>query len=142
MVDWKRPAIILTAAAVVILDQVTKHYAKNMEPKNLFSFLWLRLTTNTGSGFGLFQDKTVPLIILSFAAIGIIIYYFFRIQDDMIGTVLLGLLLGGTVGNLIDRIAYGYVIDFIDFSFWPSFNIADSALSVGAIGIMLYYWKK
>jgi signal peptidase II len=51
----------------------------------------------------------------------------------MPGKIVLGLVLGGTIGNLIDRLHFGYVTDFIDFSFWPTFNIADSAVTIGAV---------
>ena len=53
-----------------------------------------------------------------------------------------GLLLGGTIGNLIDRVAYGAVIDFIDFRVWPVFNIADSAVTIGVIILIVLLWKK
>ena len=54
----------------------------------------------------------------------------------------MGFILGGTIGNLIDRIAYGFVIDFLDFRIWPVFNVADSFVTIGVIGLIIYLWKK
>ncbi|GAF88347.1 unnamed protein product, partial [marine sediment metagenome] len=61
------------------------------------------------------------------------LYHRFPFLDNILGKSALGLVLGGTVGNLIDRLRFGYVTDFIDFGFWPAFNIADSAIVIGVI---------
>ena len=66
----------------------------------------------------------------------------FKIPKEKITQALFGLFLGGVAGNLIDRILRQYVVDFIDVGFWPVFNIADMAISVSVIGLVLYFWKK
>ena len=94
---------------------------------------------NTGAAFGLFQDQSFPLTIVG--AVGVVLILFYALflyqqspfSDNIAGKLALGLILGGTIGNLTDRLRFGYVTDFIDVGFWPAFNIADSAITVGAI---------
>jgi signal peptidase II len=94
---------------------------------------------NTGSAFGLFQDQTFLLTIIAFIGIATLLFFVlfmhrrFPFLATMPAKLALGLILGGTVGNLIDRLNHGYVTDFIDIGRWPSFNIADSAVVVGTI---------
>jgi signal peptidase II len=92
---------------------------------------------NTGSAFGLFQDQTVILILASFVAICILLFFYKSIPlKNWLIQVCIGLQIGGAIGNLIDRIRIGYVVDFIDIGLWPVFNIADSAITVGMIGML------
>jgi len=90
------------------------------------------VVTNTGAAFGILQGSTLFLIIVSCVAVLAITaylrYYPFA----------LALILGGTIGNLIDRVFLGHVIDFIDVGFWPVFNIADSA---NTVGVILLVWQ-
>ena len=85
------------------------------------------------------HGQTFPLIIASFIGVDILLFYaffFYRrfpLLDNWITWTGLSLVLGGTVGNLIDRLRFGYVTDFIDFGFWPAFNLADSSIVVGVI---------
>ena len=88
--------------------------------------------TNTGSAFGLFAGFTNLLIVASVLGIGAVLYYFHRQGSRVITLrIALGLIVGGAVGNLFDRVRAGEVVDFISVGWWPSFNIADSAISVG-----------
>jgi len=92
--------------------------------------------------FGLFQNQTLILIILSVVAIGFI-YYFYRIHvlPSRLLRVAMGLLLGGALGNLFDRVRAGEVVDFIAVGWWPMFNLADSAIVIGIallIGIVFF----
>ena len=85
----------------------------------------------------------IVLIFISVAVIGIILYNFDKIKNkETLLQVLVGFVLGGTIGNLIDRLAYGYVIDFLDFRIWPIFNFADSFVTIGVIGLIIYLWRK
>ena len=94
---------------------------------------------NSGAAFGLFQGYSFTLTIIALVGIALLLVYAFVIYrrvpflDNVPNRVALGLILGGTIGNLIDRLRFGYVTDFIDFNLWPAFNIADSAITVGAI---------
>ena len=133
----------LISIIVVALDQMTKYLAINYinpyDSIKILPFLHLVLVTNKGAAFGMFKHIGSSFFIAaSVIAIIFVIYLLIRGKEDHLG---LSLILGGAIGNLIDRILYGSVVDFIDLSIgkyhWPAFNIADSALSVGVTIILL-----
>jgi len=98
----------------------------------------MTLVRNTGIAFGLFKDQGVVFIIIPVIAIALLvynIYYYRRFEQHISEMYIIGfsLILGGAFGNLVDRVMYGYVIDFIDLRVWPVFNIADSAITIGAV---------
>ncbi len=133
---WREWIVAATAVAALVADQISKYLVReNMalgESWPAEGFFRLTHGTNTGSAFGLFQGQTIILTIASIFAIGFIIY-FYRSHGDgsWITKVTVGLLLGGAVGNLIDRLVWGRVTDFIDVGPWPIFNLADSSITVG-----------
>jgi signal peptidase II len=139
---------LLFAAIVVALDQASKGLAaSHLMPGESISvlgdFIRLTLVHNTGAAFGLFPGSRVPFIVVSVVAIGVVLYLFFReTYRSVANRVLLGCILGGAIGNLIDRVRLGYVVDFIDIGFgtarWPVFNAADSAVT---IGVLLLAWN-
>ncbi|HEV8129550.1 MAG TPA: signal peptidase II [Candidatus Eisenbacteria bacterium] len=139
---------LLCAAAVVALDQVTKLFASaHLMPGESISvlgdFIRLTLVHNTGAAFGLFPGSRVPFIVVSVVAIAVVLYLFFReTYRSVANRILLGCILGGAIGNLVDRVRLGYVVDFIDVGFgmarWPVFNAADSAVT---IGVLLLAWN-
>jgi signal peptidase II len=89
---------------------------------------------NTGSAFGLFQGRSEILKVLAVIAILALAAYFARVaRGDRLLSAALGLQLGGALGNIVDRFRHGFVIDWIDVPHWPTFNIADSAITVGAV---------
>ncbi|MBZ0166983.1 MAG: signal peptidase II, partial [Candidatus Omnitrophica bacterium] len=105
--------------------------------------LHMTMVHNTGIAFGFFKDQGIVFIVIPVIAIILLIFniYYYRQNDEALSrTYITGfsLILAGAIGNLIDRIMYGYVIDFIDIRFWPVFNVADSAITVGALIIA---WK-
>lgn len=123
-----RPFLI--AGIVVAVDQITKAIATTH----------LTLIKNTGAAFGLFRGQAVIFILISAAAIIFVGFYFIKKRKIMPLSPLeksfltgLALILGGAAGNLIDRLRFGYVIDFIDLRFWPVFNVADSCITIGAV---------
>jgi signal peptidase II len=133
----------LTAFLVVVADQLSKWWiASHLDVgESLFEagiFQIVRVQ-NTGSSFGLFQGHSFALAIVAFVGIAfllvfaLILYPRFFPSDNLLGRLALGLILGGTIGNLIDRLRFGGVTDFISLGWWPAFNIADSAIVVGAI---------
>lgn len=135
--------ISLISIMIVIFDQLTKYLASFMTKVLIITnFLNIELIKNYGAGFGILQGQRFLLTLISLLVVGIIIFYFKKIPENKYIQIFIAILLGGTIGNLIDRLFYGYVIDFISFSFWPAFNIADSAICIGAIGLIIYYWKK
>lgn len=132
---------------IVVFDQLTKFLIRNYLAlgqsapaiKNLVYFTYIQ---NTGAGFGLFRSFNSALVWISIIIIGIILYNYGKIVKNKTTTIALSLILGGAVGNLIDRIFLGYVIDFIDFRFWPAFNVADSAVTIGVLILIVYFIKK
>ena len=133
---------------IIFIDQITKFLIKiNFELnqtlpilKNIFHLTYIH---NFGAGFGILQQQRFILIFISIIVIGFILFYLDRIKEkERLLQILVGFILGGTIGNLIDRIAYGYVIDFLDFRVWPIFNFADSFVTIGVIGLIIYFWRK
>ncbi len=93
---------------------------------------------NTGAAWGIFQNANIPLLILSSIISVFIIWYFHKALDEpLIYRISLGLLLGGAIGNIIDRIQLGYVTDFIAVGRFPVFNVADSCVTIGVILMLL-----
>jgi len=138
----------LLSLAVLVVDQWTKHLAETSlagrPPVTLIpGFLDLVHVENTGVAFGLFAAGSstlgvLALTLLGMIALGLVLYYFWRTPDtNRVILVSLALILGGAVGNLIDRVMSGSVTDFIDAyvgtHHWPTFNAADSAITVGIV---------
>ena len=140
---WQNAIFFLTALLIVATDQLSKIWIRStlVLGKSLPETGLFRLTHihNTGAAFGLFQDQSLPLTIVAiigavFLPLFVLIFWRrFPFLDNRLGKPPLGLILGGTVGNLIDRLHLGYVTDFIDIGIWPTFNIADSAIVIGVI---------
>ncbi len=129
-----------TTLLVVGVDQVTKYLVKNAKPLLSFLFFHIQYTENTGAAFGILKSSTGLLALISLIVIGAIIYFYPKIKEEPTFVhILFGLLLGGTIGNAIDRVFRKYVIDFLGTSFWPSFNVADSAITIGVLGIIAYW---
>lgn len=144
----KNIVVFFIALVIVLLDQFTKFLIKlNLQLnesvpiiKNVFHLTYI---TNTGSAFGLFKGINPFFILFSIVVIAIILYFTKIIKENEKALQLaVGLLLGGTIGNLIDRIFHGSVIDFIDFRIWPVFNIADSAVTISIVFLVILLWKK
>ena len=133
--DW---ILLQLAALALALDQLTKfvvrqtlewHYS--WPATGFFRFTHVH---NTGSAFGLFQDQNLPLLFVSLVGVVVLAYiYQTQVRPTHLLRVSIALMLGGALGNLIDRIHQGHVTDFIDVGPWPVFNIADSAIVVGLI---------
>jgi len=138
------------SVVVLILDQCTKLLADAMLSMHqsvvLLPFLALRKAYNYGAAFSFLGDASGWqrwfFIVLALVVIGILVAWLRRLPPgNTVARVALVLILGGAAGNVIDRVVYGYVIDFIDVFYgswhWPTFNIADSAISVGAFLLLL-----
>jgi signal peptidase II len=132
----------LTALLIVVADQLSKAWIRSYtEEQMIFEAGFFRIihSQNTGAAFGLFQGQNLPLTIIGLVGVAVLLLYAvllyrrFPFLHNWLAWVGLGLVLGGTVGNLIDRLRLGYVTDFIDFGFWPAFNLADSAIVVGIV---------
>jgi signal peptidase II len=143
-------AWLLLAALVVALDLWTKHLASAQltlyQPLEVFSWLNWRLAHNPGAAFSLLAGAggwqrwffTVLAVVVSVVLIG----WLFRLRrGERLVALALALVLGGAIGNLVDRLRHGYVVDFIDVHYagwhWPAFNVADSAIVCGIILLLL-----
>lgn len=139
---WRRALPIAGIVAfVVAFDQVTKFIVRQrMALGESYPESWpVRFThvNNTGSAFGLFDNQTIFLIIASIAAIAVILVLYRQAAGHGILRISLGLILGGAVSNLVDRIRMGHVTDFIELPRWPVFNVADSCVTVGIVILAL-----
>ena len=139
----------LVACLLVVADQLTKFAIR--ENLAIGQSLWrwsifeiARVPPNTGAAFGLLPDQTLLLVIVSVVGIAFILTYAFMAYrrypflDSTLSRVALGLILGGTIGNLIERVQYllgysGGVTDFIHIGWWPPFNLADASVVIGVI---------
>lgn len=141
-------SVISIALIAAILDQLTKFAVMQNAGINdsipvIENIFHITYVTNTGSAFGLFKDLNLLFILISIAVMTILVYFLKKVKEESkIEQVLSGLLLGGIIGNLADRIMLGHVIDFIDFRIWPVFNIADSLITISVIGLIAIHWKK
>ncbi len=131
---------ILLFALLLIIDQLTKYFARRIDASIplIKNFLHLSFVKNTGIGFGLFQNANPYLIWISIITLGFIMYYYDKIPKKTFPKVMVLFVAAGIVGNLVDRLAFGYVVDFIDFRIWPVFNIADILITTGIIGLIVY----
>ena len=127
---------------VIVVDQISKYFVLCFTPKIDLGILSFHLTQNTGAGFGILQGRTFILGLISLLVAVLVIAYYKRIPRAMLPQVLSALFLGGVIGNMIDRLFRGFVIDFIDLSFWPSFNVADACISVAVVGLIICFWKE
>jgi signal peptidase II len=130
----KRP-VVPFVLAVLTLDQLSKQLLKDTHSPLIPGLLRITGTRNTGAAFGIFGNSTLPLIILTaLAALLMGIYLWKSKPTGLFGTGLT-LILSGALGNLIDRIVRGYVIDFVEFEFvrFAIFNVADMAITLGCV---------
>ncbi len=144
--NLKNYLVLFPIAAVIVgLDQWTKSLIKDMLAFGEIWSPWDWLTPyarvvhwhNTGVAFGMFQNNNILFIILvSIIALLIVIYYPQLAEDDWFLRIALSMQLGGAVGNLIDRLTIGHVIDFISVGNFAVFNVADASVTVG-VGIMI-----
>ena len=143
--------VVLIALAVLVTDQVTKmivngQIALHERIPIIDNFLALTHVRNRGAAFGLFANVSpgilrTSLIIVSVAAVGLIWAYAREGWHEPRIMVAFGAILGGAVGNLVDRMRLGYVVDYIDVHWgpyhWPSFNVADAAITIGALTLFI-----
>lgn len=135
----QKSKFLIFSILIIILDQISKFYLTNKNIK-LTSFLYLNYVENTGAAFSILQNQKLLLILISVIVFLVLIYYFIKLNNNIL-LIGISFLFGGILGNLIDRIYFGYVRDFIDFKIWPVFNIADSFNTIGAV-LLAYYLIK
>ena len=133
--------VYLTAATVLAVDQATKLIAVEfLRPRYsiplIGPYVSLTWATNTGGAFGVMPTATAGLVVAAVIVVGALMLLAHRLAGSRIMAIAVACLLGGALGNMIDRVRLGHVIDFIDLHFWPIFNIADIGITVGA-GLLL-----
>ena len=143
---WRRDLVFFVIAAVIVaLDQFTKSLVRN----NLalyeswpddWELIRIYHVTNSGAAFGILQGQTSFLIVTSLLGLGaIVLYYIYPPMEHGIIRVALGMQLGGALGNLIDRVRLGEVTDFVDVGTFPTFNVADSSISVSITVVLIFF---
>jgi signal peptidase II len=133
----------VVGGAVVVVDQLSKalatRYLLSLSPDGIHlagGFVYLRYLENTGVAFGLLQGQGPLLTGLALLVVGIlIVYYRYLPRHTWLLQLSLGAILGGAAGNLLDRVRLGYVVDFVDLTYWPIFNLADACICIG-VGIL------
>ncbi len=137
----KQRYFFLISLIIFFFDQLIKDYIHIYKP----NFRIIHYVNNTGGAFGFFQGWNGLLAFLTFAVLGVIIYlyvsksYYFKETPIAVSAALI---VGGALGNLVDRLTYGYVIDYIDLGFWPVFNLADIALTIGVVILLVSWWRE
>jgi len=147
---WRGVLFLIIAAFVVMLDQISKSWVSShldlYETIPLVGCLSLTHVRNTGATFGLFANQAFLLALVSIVGLlTILLFYRYLSKSNILGILALSLVFGGAVGNLVDRMRFGYVTDFIDVRLWgdfhwPTFNVADSAITVGSIVLVVFIY--
>ena len=136
------PIFLGLAGLIVVLDQVTKAWLVSfLDPGESVAVVgdWIRLvhSQNNGGLFGLLRGQAVIFGLVSLVVVGLIVVYHARAKPSRYLSIALGLLLGGAIGNVIDRFRLGYVVDFVDAGIgdlrWYTFNVADTAISFALV---------
>ena len=138
MVNGNKKSFWIATIIILALDQIFKFIINEIQPRSAF----LHLVQNTGAGFGILKGHTFWLAIISMIVVVVVMFQYKKIPAQPFPQLLWGLFLGGVLGNLIDRVLRGYVIDFIDLQVWPAFNIADAAITISVLGLLYIYWKE
>ncbi len=127
--------------AVLLLDQVTKALVRRDvelgSARDVFPLVDLVHSRNRGVAFGAFEDSTALVVLLIAVAIAALVAYFATHLDRPLVWLPTGLLAGGAIGNVVDRIREGFVTDFIKLPSWPAFNVADGAITLGVLALVL-----
>ncbi len=143
-------ALIAIAAVIAAFDQLTKVAVRSMVGPNqgggrldlVEDILALEYTENRGAAFGFFEGLGPVLTLASVAVlIVLVLSYAGQVQPPVWQTVSTGLIAGGALGNLADRVRLGHVVDFVSVGAWPNFNVADTAITIGA-GVWLLGWLR
>ncbi|MDI6731987.1 MAG: signal peptidase II [Candidatus Margulisbacteria bacterium] len=136
------------AAVIFVLDQILKNLVNKymvigQSLPIIDNIVKLTYVRNTGAAFSLFLGYSSYLIVIGILAMLVIIYFHLTVpRKHYYSQVALAFILGGSLGNLFDRISRGFVIDYIDFGFWPVFNLADIMINIGVVMIAAHILKE
>ena len=136
---WTRAGLVL--AGVLAIDQIVKALVVSSlergEERDIVLAIKLVNTRNTGVAFGQLQDAGVLVAVVIAIAIGSLLVYFSRHVSTPLMWLPTGMLLGGALGNIIDRAREGAVIDFLKLPYWPAFNVADASITIGVVILLV-----
>ncbi|HKF17120.1 MAG TPA: signal peptidase II [Candidatus Dormibacteraeota bacterium] len=134
---------VLVAILVFIIDRVSKGLVTANVPygteREVLPYVWITNTLNSGAAFGVAQNGTPLFLVASVVVAAGLVFYLVRNPVGAWTGALLGLIMGGTTGNGYDRLFHGTVTDFVALHWWPVFNAADSAISVGVALLLVGY---
>jgi signal peptidase II len=144
---WRRDLTFFAIAVlVIVVDQVTKWLVRtNLAvgetwPEDADGWIRIIHVTNSGAAFGILQGQTLFLIVTSTLGLAaIVLYYIYPPMEHGLIRIALGMQLGGAIGNLIDRVRRGEVTDWIDVGSFPTFNIADAAISTSIVAVLIFF---
>ena len=134
---------LIISGIVLILDQLSKYLIENNLYKssidiieNVFSLTYVE---NYGAAWGIFSDNNWIILVLTPILVTLIILYLYKFSKNKLEYISGGLIIGGAIGNYLDRIVRGYVVDFFDVKIWPVFNVADIGIVVGCIVMIILF---
>jgi signal peptidase II len=136
---WARTGLVLVL--VLALDQIVKALVISAlelgEERDLVAGIRLVNTRNSGVAFGQLQDGGAIVAVVIAVAIGALLVYFARHAQQPLVWLPTGMLLGGALGNIVDRLREGAVIDFLKLPYWPAFNVADASITIGVVILLV-----
>ena len=133
---------------IILIDIITKYIVVTKLSfgqtipviKNVFH---ITLVRNYGVSFGLLNKVNLRWLWVSLAFIAVVVvFYYYKDLKNWLTLIAASLILAGAVGNGVDRLIRGFVVDFLDFRIWPAFNVADTAITIGAFLLIIYWWKE
>ncbi len=135
---------IIIGVIFVFIDQLIKHmvlnnYMLGHSMSVIEDFLYITYLKNTGIAFGLFKNNNIFMIIVISIIVILLLFFYYREKNKSLAlSISVMFLVSGAIGNLIDRIIYGFIVDYINFTFWPAFNLADSLVVIGSFLLGFY----
>ena len=139
-----RLLFVAIAVGVFAVDRLTKYLVVTTIPPDtergpIAGFLWIQHLQNSCAAFSLCGPSQVAFLLISIVVAGEIVVYALQQEGGTWSHAILGLVLGGVLGNAYDRLLYGSVTDFLALHWWPTFNVADSAITVGVVALAVGY---
>jgi signal peptidase II len=142
---WRRAGIV--ALLVIAADQLTKALVRDSlaigaQQRIVPGVLYVVHATNSGAAFSIFSGRSVVVVAIALVVLGVLLAFFARHASRPLIWLPTGLIAGGALGNLIDRVRVGAVTDFIKLPDWPAFNLADSAITIGVVALILLIGRR
>ncbi len=144
---WEHTIVVaLIIFLVIAMDRICKYYVEEFlrigeSIPVIGEFFMITRVNNTGAAFGLMKGYSLLFIIAGIVVVGLFIYYYNEIIKDYFLIAASTFILGGTIGNMIDRVYFGYVVDYLDIGFWPTFNLSDFFLTIGVIILSIFIYS-